>query len=55
MFSFAENTRPTTSSYKSQVSKEIEESNYQDNEMKKALQLKEHYFGARVIKKCAVL
>jgi len=41
------NTRPTTSSYKSQVSKEIEKSNYQDNEMKKALQLKDHYFGAR--------
>lgn len=40
------NTRPSTS-YKSQLSKEAEKLNLQDNEMKKALAMKEHYFGQR--------
>ena len=38
--------RPTASSHNSQVSKEHEKLNDQERELKKALALKDHYFGA---------
>lgn len=41
------NAPKPTSSYKSQVSKEADRMNQTDAEMKKALAMKEHYFGQR--------
>lgn len=43
------NARPTTSTYKSQLSKELEKSNLKEAEMKKAMALKDHYFGQRTV------
>ncbi len=46
---YKENARPV-SSYKSQLSKEQEKANEQENELQKALALKDHYFGSKKVR-----